>query len=229
MINCLIVEDNKMAQKALERHCQKMENLNLIDSCSTIDDALEVLENNTVDLIFLDIELGDSKGFEVLDNSPVIPNVIVISSEEKYAFEAFKYDVDNYLKKPISFPDFKVAVEKVTSTMDVNKNGAAQTNNIFIKSHGRYINLSLDDIYYIENIGDYVKFHLEKESHLVHGTIKGFAGKLPRDKFLKVHRSYIVNLAKIVDLEENSLLVGRQLIPVSRANKKELMNKLNLI
>jgi DNA-binding LytR/AlgR family response regulator len=103
------------------------------------------------------------------------------------------------------------------------------TENIFIKSSGRYIKIKLEEIMYIENVGDYVKFQLKEKSYISHSTLKALAAKLPQDKFMKVHRSYIVNLNKIVDLEENSLLVGRKIIPVSRANKANLLDRLNLI
>ncbi|MDX1700567.1 MAG: LytTR family DNA-binding domain-containing protein [Melioribacteraceae bacterium] len=228
MIKCMILEDDLMARKSLERLCSKMDNLELVASCEDVGSALKTLENDEIDLIFLDIEVGDSTGFELLDKSPVLPEVIVTSAKEEYAFEAFQYEVSNYLKKPISFPKFKAAVERISGELQ-KKTSQSRKNHIFIRSEGRYINLKLDEIFYIENIGDYARFHTENKSHIVHGTMKGLAEKLPSDQFMKVHRSFIVNLEKIKDIEENSLLVGRQIIPVSRSNKTKLIERLNLL
>lgn len=228
MINSLIVEDDLMAQRSLERLCQKIEDIHIVTSCNNVDDALQVLNTEDIDLIFLDIEMGDSTGFQLLDKSPVMPEVIITSSKEEYAFQAFQYEISQYLKKPITLPLLKLSINKLRKKIE-SKKTTERSDNIFIRSEGKYVNIRLDDIYYIENVGDYARIHLENKKHIIHGTLKKLIAKLPSDNFMKVHRSYIVNLQKIKDIEDNSLLVGRSIIPVSRANKSILIKKLKVL
>ena len=229
MIKCIVVDDDVMARKALARLANKVPQLELVASCENTHDAMEIMKKQEIDLLFLDIEMPGSTGFDLLEACAVIPQVIVTTSKEKYAYEAFQYEVEDYLKKPITYPRFRQAVEKIQEKQAKSKLPGSTKDSIFLKVDGRFIQVKLDDIFYLENVGDYVRFHLQDQKYVIHGTIKGLAEKLSSDRFLKVHRSYIVNLNKIVDIEDNTLVIKEQVIPISRAHKPLLMNRLNVL
>lgn len=238
-MKCVIVDDELMARKYLEKLCQKEGDLNVLAVCENAKEALEVLNEHEVDILFLDVEMPGLSGFELLNQLPYQPNVILTTSHKDYAFEAFEYEVSDFLKKPISLPRFRKAVEKVRAKEELlstetskggNGNDEFKTDEIFVKDKNRLVKLSFDDILYIENVGDYVKVvTLDKKNYVIHGTIKSFAKKLPERHFLKVHRSYIINLHKIKDIEGGSIVINGNVIPVSRSHKSMLMDRLKIL
>ena len=227
-LNCIIVEDELMARKSLQRFCEEHDSLNLFGVFENAEDALDFLAKESVDLIWLDVEMSGLSGLDLLKNITSMPQVVMTTSKTEYAFEAYQYQVTDYIKKPITQPRFKMAVEKVLE-LNVRKSTASpERNEIYVKSEGRYIRLAYLDILYVENIGDYVKIITHKQSYIVHTTMKYLEEKLGRS-FLRVHRSFIVHLDKIVDIEENTLVIENKVIPISRANKPELLNRLNML
>lgn len=228
-LTCIIVEDELMARKSLQRLCEQHSALTVQGVFDSATDALAFLSQQEVDLIWLDVEMPGLTGFELLENLPSIPFVVLTTGKTEYAYEAFQYQVTDFVKKPITLPRFNLAVEKV---QDLNTRGKASASadhqEIYIKTEGRYIRLPFDAISYIENTGDYVKIFTAAQTYVVYTTMKYLEEKLGT-QFLRVHRSYIVHLDKIVDIEENTLVVTNKVIPISRANKPELMNRLNLL
>lgn len=228
-LTCIIVEDELMARRSLQRLCEQYNSLEVLATFDNATDALAFLAEQSVDLIWLDVEMPGLSGLDLLEQLPSIPYVVLTTSKTEYAYDAFQYQVTDYLKKPISMPRFKIAVEKVLELHARSKSGpTAAQKEIYIKTDGRYIRLPFDSISYIENTGDYVKIHTSKQTHIVYSTMKYLEEKLGV-QFLRVHRSYIVHLDKIVDIEENTLVISNKVIPISRANKPELMNRLNLL
>ena len=227
-LSCIIVEDELMASKALQRLCDEHDSLNLIAVFESAEDALVFLAKESVDLIWLDVEMPGLSGFDLLKNLLSMPQVVMTTSKIEYAFEAYQYQVTDYIKKPITQLRFKMAVEKVLE-LNIRKTTASpERNEIYVKTEGRYIRLVYLDILYVESIGDYVKIITHKQSYIVHTTMKYLEEKLGRS-FLRVHRSFIVHLDKIVDIEENTLVIENKVIPISRANKPELLNRLNML
>lgn len=227
-LSCIIVEDELMASKALQRLCDEHESLNLIAVFENAEDALLFLSKESIDLIWLDVEMPGLSGLDLLKNLLSMPQIVMTTSKIEYAFEAYQYQVTDYIKKPITQLRFKVAVEKVLE-LNIRKTSASpERNEIYVKAEGRYIRLAYLDILYVENIGDYVKIITHKQSYIVHTTMKYLEEKLGRS-FLRVHRSFIVHLDKIVDIEENTLVIENKVIPISRANKPELLNRLNML
>ncbi|MBC3786960.1 LytR/AlgR family response regulator transcription factor [Spirosoma utsteinense] len=228
-LNCIIVEDELMSRKALQRLCEQHGSLDVVAAFDNAMGALDFLAEQMVDLIWLDVEMPGLSGLELLERLPFIPYVVLTTSKTEYAFDAFQYQVTDYLKKPISVPRFNIAVEKVLELNTRLKSGpSSERKEIYIKTDGRYIRLPFENIMYIENTGDYVKIHTNGQTHIVYSTMKYLEEKLGT-QFLRVHRSYIVHLDKIVDIEENTLVISNKVIPISRANKPELMNRLNLL
>ncbi|GAB3964764.1 LytTR family DNA-binding domain-containing protein [Spirosoma terrae] len=228
-LSCIIVEDEPMARKSLQRLCENHGSLDLLGEFENAVDALSFLSEQSVDLIWLDVELPEMSGFGLLEKLPIIPFVVLTTSKTEYAFDAFQYQVTDYIKKPIALPRFNLAVEKVLELSNRNKPVASSgRKEIYVKADGRYIRLPFEAIAYVENIGDYVKIHTSTHTYVVYTTMKDLAEKLD-SQFMRVHRSYIVHLDKIVDIEENTLVINNKVIPISRANKPELMNRINLL
>ena len=228
-LTCIVVDDELMARKSLERLCEQHSSLTVVGTFSNASDALAFLADQEVDLIWLDVEMPGGSGLDMLEKLPVIPAVVFTTSKTEYAFDAFQYQVVDYLKKPITQSRFDVAVSKVLKLSATNRvRPATEPQEIYVKADGRYVRLPFDSISYIENMGDYVKIFTSSQTHIVYSTMKSLEEKLG-SPFLRVHRSYIVPLNKIVDIEENTLVVMGKVIPISRANKSELMNRLNLL
>lgn len=218
-----------MAKRALERFCSQIEELEVIASCSQSEEALKHINEEEIDLLLLDIELPGSTGLELLDKLPYLPRVIFCTSNTQYAYEAFQIDAVDFLKKPIVFRDLQKAISKL---VELNKTAESAQNTkeeIYVKSNGRLIRLDFSEILYFENYGDYVKVHTTGEQIVFQSSLKSIESKLQGTQFLKVHRSYIVNLKKIVDIEENTLVIEQKVIPISRVNRPILMSKLDLL
>lgn len=227
-LKCIIVEDEVMARKALQRLCEQHDSLQLVATFENAEDALAFLAVEEIDLIWLDVEMPGLSGFGLLQNLTSMPQVVMTTTKKEYAFDAYQYQVTDYLQKPITLPRFNIAVEKVLDLDNSKSSVSPERQEIYIKTDGRYLRLPYADILYIENVGDYVKFVSSKSQYIVHTTMKNLEDKLGR-QFLRVHRSYIVHLDKIVDIEENNLVIENKVIPISRANKPELMHRLNML
>ena len=232
-LSCIIVDDEPMARKSLQRLCEKIDTIEVLHTFEDAESALAFLEQNDIDLLFLDVEMPRLTGIQMLDQLPTLPQVVLTTTKTEYAFDAYQYHVVDYLKKPISFPRLEQAVRKA---IDAQQKKTYQTanieptnNDIFVKTEGRLVRINFEDILYIESVGDYLRIKTPKTAFMVHGTIKGIDEKLPPAKFVKVHRAYIVNLSKIVDIEDTTLVIADKVIPISRAHRSVLMNKLNML
>lgn len=250
-MTCIIIDDDAMARRSLEVFCSRMAILNVAAICSNAAEATAAIALHQPDLLFLDVEMPDKTGLELLDGLTTLPQVIMTTGKTEYAFAAFNYQVTDYLKKPIAFPRFKAAIEKAlaqhncqqapvvkasrhleqsdTSTPSVSAAFVANNEAFFFRTEGRYVRLMANDVLYFENIGDYVKVCTKTNNLTIYSTMKNLDEKLQHPAFVKVHRSYIVNISKIVDIEENSLVIERKVIPISRAHKAALMSRLTVI
>ena len=226
-MNCMIVDDEEMSRELLKGYCEKVDGLNLVSIGKNGLEAISALEKLSIDVMFLDIEMPELTGMELLKSSEKLPEIVLTTSSKDHALEAFEYQVADYITKPVSFPRFLKAIERVK---DILKVGRENKDEIFIKVDGRYVKLRLEDILFIETLGDYVVFVTEdNKKYIVHSTLKNIEEKIKDQNFLKVHRSYVVNLSKIIDIEESNLLISDKVIPISRSQKPVLMNRINLI
>lgn len=230
-INCIIVDDEKMALDFLHQFCKKSEKVNVLATFSDPTDALAYLKENMTDLIFLDVEMPGLTGFNLLDNLPYKPKIILTTSKTEYAFEAFQYRVDDYLKKPITFPRFTEAIDKIYEQLVAQggNNNSGGEDDIFIKTDGKLIKLSYDEILFLESMGDYVKFVTPGKKHLTLNTLSAIEEKLDKTRFLRVHRSYIVNLSKIKDIQGGTLLIDGNIIPISKSHKDEVLQNIKIL
>jgi len=228
-MNCVIVEDLQVAAEYLIKCCEKSGQVEVKGHFTNVAEALEYLNQNSVDLLFLDVEMPGATGFDLLDQLAYYPKVILTTSKSEYAYNAFEYNVTDFLKKPFTYQRFQEALQKLSGPAEENNISSTATDHIFIKSDGKLVRLNNDDILYIESMGDYVKFITADKKYVTHNTIKNLEEKVNRQVFMKVHRSYIININKIDDIRENDLFIKGNEIPVSKAHKPEVLKRLNII
>lgn len=234
-MNCIIIDDEETARVIINKLCSKFNQINVIGDFPNAMKAIKFLNVNDVDLIFLDIHMPDFTGFDFIRTLKTPPKIILSTSDPKFAIEAFEYDcIVDYLVKPITPERFKRAVlkaeTKTISTTDIKKNNETNADNhLYVNIDRRLIKIDIPSIYLVEAKGDYISIKTEDKNYTVHSTLKKIADKLPEHLFLKVHRSYIINVEKIIDIEDNSVLIKKDVIPVSRSNRPELMKRLNLL
>ena len=228
-VTYIIVDDDLLSRELLKSYCQKITYLHCKGTFADAQQALDYLKNNAIDLLLLDIEMPIMTGVDLLNFLPVLPTVIFTTSNSRYAYEAFELEAVDFLKKPFRFKRFEKAIEKAVQLQKEKNTLTSNSNDIYIKEKGKYKRILLDDILYFENVTDYVCIKTISGTYTIISTLKSIDSKLPRDRFMKVHRSYIVNLDKILDIDESTLVVDKKVIPISRSNRPLLMNKINLL
>jgi DNA-binding LytR/AlgR family response regulator len=221
-----------MARMALRQIVSQLPNLELIAECNDASEALDSLNTTLADLLLLDIEMPGMTGLDLikkLGNSK--PLIIFTTAKKDYAVEAFELNVVDYLVKPIALPRFKQAIEKAQETLDSNKQEVKleEQGFVFVKDNGVLKRIAIDDILFLEAMGDYVKVHTPQKFHVVHATLKSIEEKLPPSKFIRVHRSYIVAINKIDYIQEGTISIGKISIPVADTHKSSLNKRLNLL
>jgi DNA-binding LytR/AlgR family response regulator len=232
-MNCIIIDDDKLSRRIIEEFIQRTENLELLNSFENAMDAINVFRNDPdVDLIFLDIEMPEMSGLDFMDTLKNPPQIIIVSSKDKYALNAFEYDVTDYLLKPISYGRFFKAVSKAQTRFTKSKVGT-EGDEIFIKKNSALVRLKYDDILWVEALENYVIFNTFSEKFTIHFTMKAIEQKLPLNKFTRVHRSFIVNTSSINVIEDNAVVIktkeGTRNIPIGKSYKDKLMGDINLI
>ncbi|MBO9632901.1 MAG: response regulator transcription factor [Chitinophagaceae bacterium] len=228
-LSCIIVEDLQVAADYLSRCCEKSGLVSVKAHYTNVAEALEYLNKNAIDLLFLDVEMPGATGFELLDQLAYHPKVILTTSKSEYAYSAFEYNVTDFLKKPFTYQRFLDAVHKLISNNNAETSPSNNNDHIFIKSDGKLVRLKNDDILFMESMGDYVKFVTNDKKYVTHNTIKHLEEKINRQCFIKVHRSYIINITKIDDIRENDLYIKGFEIPISKAHRAEIIKRLNII
>ncbi len=225
----IIIDDDVTSRLVLRKLCSKIDDIEIIGEYENPLEAMPVLNENRADLIFLDIHMPELSGIDFLKISKSLPYTILITSDPNFALEAYEYNVTDYLLKPIETVRFLKAIEKVkslTASLDVEKSG---TEEIYINVDRRLVRLMIDEINIVEAKGDYVMIRTSDKNYIVHSTMKNIEKKLPTHTFIKVHRSYIINKDQIIDIKDNSVLINKDVVPISRSNKEALMKSLNMI
>ena len=234
-MNCLIIDDDKLSRRVIEEFVKKTEFLTLINSYSNAIDAMNAFAGEEeIHLIFLDVEMPEMTGLEFLKSIENPPQIIIVSGQEKYALEAFEYDVVDYLLKPISLQRYYKSVNKAYKIFNEKNYIVEKNNQIFIKSkNSTLVNLKYEDVLWIEALENYVIVSTFDNRYTIHFTMKAIANKLPSKIFKRVHRSYIVNVNQIGMIEDNTIVykikTGSKVIPIGKSYKDNLMKDLNLI
>ena len=231
-LNCLIVDDEPLALDLLESYVSRTPFLHLVAQCDSAVKALSVIEEEPIDLVFLDIQMPELNGLEL---SRLVGNkvkIIFTTAFEQYALEGFRVDALDYLLKPFSYTEFLRAATKALRWIEMSRAENVSANvpdSIFVKSDYKLIQIQLKDILYIEGLKDYIRIQTEDKEGgiLTLMSMKSIEDHLPGDIFIRVHRSYIVNINKIKTIERNRIVFGKLYIPISDSYKERFMELLD--
>jgi DNA-binding LytR/AlgR family response regulator len=232
-MNCIIVDDNKMARTVLKQLISQVDFLNFKEECASPVDAFNYLQKETVDLVFLDVEMPGMTGIELIKNLEKRPIIILITAKTDYAVEAFELNVADYIIKPVTLSRFIAAVAKAKELFE-SKEQKVELNEkdkeyIFVRTNAVLTKIKINDITYLQALGDYVNIFTGDKRYTVHITLKGMEEKLSAEKFYRLHRSYLVALDHIDKVEEGTVFIGKHPIPIGEQFKKELLKRINLI
>ena len=228
-MNCLIVDDEEMSRKNLVHLCSKIIGIDVVAVCENGIQAIAALEKNDIDLLFLDIEMPDLTGIEMVKSLDNLPQVIFTTSQTEYALEAFEHDVTDYIVKPITLARLLKAINKAKKMHEKSTQINLECE-LYIRTNGKLVKLKYEEISFIETMDDYLIINTDESvKHIIHSTLSKMNDKLKGRTFLKVHRSYIINLEKINSIEDTHVMIQKKIIPVSKAHRKLLMEKVNLL
>lgn len=230
-MKALIVDDNEIARTTLAHLAKQIPNLTIVNEYPNAIEAYNHLQTNHVDLIFLDIEMPEMTGIELTKNLSGKDVIIIFTSSNKeYALEAFELNIADYILKPVMPARFLQAVSKAQSIFESKKEDVEVTKDefLFVRDSNITRRLKLDDIFYAEAMGDYVKFYTREKMFAIHGKMKTAEERLPKDAFIRVHRSYIVSVGKIDTLQDGGIMINGKFIPVADAYRKALNARMNV-
>ena len=226
-LKSIIVDDSSMQRMAVAQLVNKHPNLALVAQYSNAIEANNGIKNNDIDLIFLDVEMPIINGFDLLESLENPPQVILITGKPDYALKAFDYDVTDYLYKPISSARFEASIKRAVVRHEQSQNVNVEEEYIFVKSNLKKRKVVLNDIKWVEALGDYIKVVTNEGNIVILSAMKSFEKQLPEDKFLRIHKSYIVNLEKVEKFNSKNIEVEGRQVPLSRNKKNELMEALS--
>jgi DNA-binding LytR/AlgR family response regulator len=225
----MIVDDDEMSRSIIMHYIEKTKYLTLQHECSNALEASNLLKEGDTDIIYLDIEMPGMTGMELIKSLELDYEIILITSVKEHAVEAFEKSVTDFLVKPVDYSRFLAATEKAKKNIENLQKQNEQQKDIYVRSDAKFIRLEFSKIVMVEALADYVVFYTENKKHIVHYTMKGIEKKLPPSAFTRVHRSYIVNTAKIDGLEDNSIIINGRLVPMGASYREEFLARLNFL
>ena len=232
VIDCLIVDDNKIARTTMKQLAAFVQDMVVKKECADATEAFYFLQENPVDLVLLDIEMPGMSGIELTKNlGHNRPLIIFTTSKKDYAVEAFELNVADYIVKPVTSARFNQAIEKAREILASNSEEykISEEEFIFIRDSNVIRRLKIDDILFAEAMGDYVKLHTPQKFYAIHSTLKTVEARLPSSNFIRVHRSYIVAVNKIDTIQEGSVIINGKPLPVADAYRLSLNKRINVI
>ncbi|GAB5476476.1 MAG: LytTR family DNA-binding domain-containing protein [Maribacter sp.] len=236
-MNSIIIDDEAAARAIVAQRCSKIPDLDVIEEFDNAIDAIKFLNQQDIDVVFLDIHMPGFSGVDFVQTLKNPPSIVLTTSDTDFAIAAYEYEaIIDYLVKPITAERFEKCIQKVKNSLAKQSRAIPEESattdtgdDLYINIDRRLIKLKFSEIMVIEAKGDYIDIKTENEDYRVHTTLKKIKDKLPEKLFLQIHRSYIINFTKIVDIEDNSVLIEKSVIPISRSNRPELMRRLNLL
>lgn len=237
---CLIVDDERPALKLLAAYIAKLPHLELVTSCENAMEAIAALQEHTIDLLFLDIQMPELTGLELLKVLKKPPQVILTTAYREYAVEGFALDVTDYLVKPFSFDRFVQGVNKATDKINLKKIAAGgeqspnsasdeQADHFFVRTNYKMEKVEFDQIQYVESMREYVSIQTADRRYVVHQTMNNMEKELPQKQFMRVHRSFIVGMEHIKSLTGNVILIGDKKIPVGASYRKAFFEQIRTL
>ncbi|BFP42101.1 LytTR family DNA-binding domain-containing protein [Flavobacteriaceae bacterium GF1] len=230
MINVVIVDDEPLALEGMTNYVREIDSLRLIGSCENPIELMAILEKEDVDLIFLDIQMPKMNGLDFIKVSKNLPSVIITTAYPNYAVEGFDLNVLDYLLKPITFKRFVQSVQKAKTHLSRGKNAVIhglqkKEGHFFIKSEGKYEKIYFNDILYIQGLQNYVVIHTIQGQYTALLTLKGLEENLDSKGFIRVHKSFIVAIARVEALENHKLRIRETTIPISKNYRDNVLEK----
>ena len=229
-VNCLIIDDEPLAINVIKNHIKEIDNLNVIDTFNSAIDALSFMKSNTVDLIFLDINMPLLDGLDFIKSLDKKPMIIITTAYSEYAIKTYELEVLDYLMKPISFPRFLKAVNRAFKELNSNLTsniGIAKRAHIFIKVDKKKMQkIYLDEILIIESLRDYLKIKTITNKYIIHSTLSSFTEKLPSNNFIRIHRSFTIAIDKIEAVQGNSVEIDGIKYVIGRSYIEHVKNRI---
>ena len=225
MASCLIIDDEPLSRDVLRKFIAEVRDLDLLGECGDAFEASSRLANESVDLIFLDINMPGFSGLSLARSLKDPPLIVFTTAYPQFAVEGFELDALDYLVKPYSFERFLKAVNRALDRLSTGADREQGGRKLMVRADRKLYALDPLDIIFVEGQGDYIRLHLSEKRLVVHDTIKSFLESLPGEHFMRVHKSYVVNLGKIAFMEGNMLNMGEETIPVSPAYRDDLLER----
>jgi DNA-binding LytR/AlgR family response regulator len=247
-LSCLIVDDDPAAREVLSQYVDQHSALEMHDTCGSAIEAVNILRDTHIDLLLLDIELPEMSGLELAEFESVEtvgppPAIVLITGSEEYAVDAFELNVTDYLVKPVRYARFLKAVSRVEEERPASSpsdrpapesvQGIAvqdkEPNHAFLKTGGRLVRVSFDDVQFVKAEGDYMLVVTSSQQHMVNSTMKNLQSKLPSNQFMRIHRSYLIRLDQLEEINDSTAVVGGKNIPIGPSYREELANRIKTL
>lgn len=233
-LNCLIVDDEELARTLIATYIEKTPGLTLVGQCSQPLEAMEYLSNQSIDLLFLDIQMPEMTGIEFIKTMKDSPLIVLTTAYSEYALESYELDVLDYLLKPFSLQRFLQTIQKAQARINVSQDTAplttpspsSKTNYILVKADHKVHRLLLDDIIYIQSMREYVAYYTQQGKILSLGSLKQLEHELPSHQFIRVHKSYMVAISKVTTLEGNMIHIHQEKIPIGASYREKVIEQL---
>lgn len=214
-IKCIIIDDEPLAIKIIEGYLSNINSFDIIGTFNNPIDALNLMENTHVDVLFLDINLPVINGIDFVKSLQNPPFVVITTAYREYAVESFELDILDYLVKPIPFNRFMKTINKINSKVNL-QNIDENKDHIFIKANKKMVKIYIDEILYIESLKDYIKINTYTDKYLIHSTLTSFTKKLPSEIFIRIHRSFSISIPKVDAVTGNTIEIEGEKIPIGR-------------
>ena len=229
-IKCIIIDDELLAIEVIENHLKNFDNIETVATFNNPVKAFQILEQEKIDVIFLDINMPQISGFSFIENLTNKPLIVITTAYREYAVKSFELNILDYLVKPIPFNRFLKTVNKIYQQVYV-KNSIGDTNlqqepHIFLKVNKKLIKINLNDIFFIESLKDYIKVITTTGNYVVHKSLTALTEELPQSSFIRVHRSFTISLNKIIALEGNTIEISDKKIPIGRNYLKKTKDRI---
>lgn len=225
-LKSLVIDDEPGAIEGINLYIEKLEFLDVVDTCYSAIEAMDILKEKEIDLMFLDINMPNLTGLELLESLDEAPLTILTTAYSEYALEGYRLNVVDYLLKPIAFDRFFQAAQKAkdiyTSKLLLKKGVETKSTNLFIKQGSSFIKIVWTDILYVESMQNYVKIHLSDKVHIVHQTMIATEGMLPERSFFRIHKSFLVNLSHIDTIKGDRIYIAGRELPLSKYRRDDL-------
>ena len=224
-IACITVDDEPLSRDVLRNFIHRVKDLELVAECADAFEAAHQLGKQRVDLLFLDINMPGLTGISLVRSLVEPPLIIFTTAYPQFAVEGFELDALDYLVKPYSFERFLRAVNRAMERLPDRSEKGTAARKIIVKADRKLYAVEPSEILFIEGVGDYIRLHLAERRLVVHETIRDFVEALPGDKFMRIHKSYVVNLGRISYIEGNQVSIGSETVPVSPTHREELLKR----